>query len=134
MDDGATPAFAAASNGHADVVRVLPELGASLETPMNDGRTPAFAAASGGHTEVIVELAKAQPHLVNQTVSWGGNPPTSLLAAAVSCAHLETVKALILLGAPVTAEDLVSEGGDGVGAPPLTATSLLTEAAHRRPR
>ena len=53
MNNGATPAFIAAQNGHIDVLRVLKELGANLDTPMNDGATPAFIAAQNGHIRCL---------------------------------------------------------------------------------
>ena len=108
---GTTPAHIAAQEGHAEVMRVLAELGANIETPANDGTTPAFIAAWRGHADVINEIAKARSHLVNQTVVRGGNPPMSLLAIAVMQGHCETARALLLLGAPVTAHELKQRTG-----------------------
>ena len=39
--------------GISDVLRVLKELGANLNTPMNDGVTPIFIAAENGHIEAV---------------------------------------------------------------------------------
>jgi len=56
-NNGATPVFIAAQNGHAKVVRLLAELGANVKTPMN-GCTPVFIAAQNGHAKVVRLLAE----------------------------------------------------------------------------
>ena len=53
-DEGFTPAYIAACNGHVDTLRLLHELGANLDTPANDGATPAHVSAHQGHVEVCV--------------------------------------------------------------------------------
>jgi hypothetical protein len=52
-NDGRTPCYIAAYNGHVDVIRLLHEYGADIEKADNDGRTPCFAAAFNGHVDVI---------------------------------------------------------------------------------
>ena len=103
---GRTPAVVAAWYGHAEVARVLAESGVDLETPDKNGCTPAFAAARQGNAEVITELAKVWPHVIHQTVSWAGQPPISLIGMTVRYGNPEVVKALILLGAPATFDEL----------------------------
>ena len=51
-DDGATPLFIAAQEGHVEVVRFLVESGANKDQGMADGATPLFKAAEEGHLEV----------------------------------------------------------------------------------
>jgi len=99
-NDGTTPAFIAAQNGHVKVVRALAELGANVEMPNNKGSTPAYAAAQNGHTKTLRMLAS-----LNADVTAPCNGRTPL---AISClnADFDTTKVLLLLGAPVTAQDL----------------------------
>jgi ankyrin repeat protein len=48
VNNGATPVFVAAQNGHVDVLALLAEQGCNLSMPMNDGATPVFIAAQQG--------------------------------------------------------------------------------------
>ena len=98
----ATPLFAAALKGHAEVVAALLKTGANPNTPFTWGlgmlasATPLHAAAAQGHTEVVAELLKA-----------GANPNTPFtrglgmlasdtpLHAATQKGHTE-IKALLL--------------------------------------
>ena len=57
-NDGRTPAWIAAQNGHLEVVKLLAKLGANVETPKNNGCTPVFIAAQHGHAEVVRVLAE----------------------------------------------------------------------------
>ena len=104
--DGTTPAFIAAQKNRAEVVRVLGELGANLETPRDSGATPAYIAAQEGNREALVELVKARPHLMNQPVTIPGCPPVSPLAIAVIFGNREVAQSLLMLGAPVSVENL----------------------------
>ena len=45
MDDGVTPLFIAAEEGHEAVVRALIEAGADVNKATDDGETPLFMAA-----------------------------------------------------------------------------------------
>ena len=48
-DNGATPAYIAAQEGHHAVLHVLGQKGADLEAPKDDGFTPAYVAAQEDH-------------------------------------------------------------------------------------
>ena len=53
-DDGATPLYIAAQNGHLEVVRFLVESGANKDQgTTDDGTTSLYIAAHEGHLEVV---------------------------------------------------------------------------------
>jgi ankyrin repeat protein len=80
--------------GNTDMVRLLLDLGADLETPGVTGGTVLEEAARRGHREIVGLLlaAGADPNTVDNT----GNPP---LRWAVERGHLEIVDALLDAGA-----------------------------------
>ena len=103
---GATPAYLAAQRGWPEVVRELALLGADLTTPNNDGATPVIMAAHEGHAQTIRVLAEFKVD-----VTTAPSAPTTYntytpLALSVYFAHFEAAKTLLLLGAPVTINDL----------------------------
>jgi ankyrin repeat protein len=53
---GATPVYAAAGQGHVEVVKALAALGADVTRPMRDGTTPVFIAARQGYFGVVKAL------------------------------------------------------------------------------
>jgi protein DGCR14 len=57
MDNGCTPLFTAAMNGHEAVLMALLKAGAQM-TATDDGHTPLMAATSGGHTSVVAALRR----------------------------------------------------------------------------
>ena len=57
MEDGATPAFIAAQQGHVAAIRVLHEFGADLNKSKADGATPVLIAAQRGHVDALRVLA-----------------------------------------------------------------------------
>ena len=54
-----TPAFVASRSGHAEVVRLLVELGADMNAADADEMTPADIAGLNGHLEVLEVLQAA---------------------------------------------------------------------------
>jgi ankyrin repeat protein len=52
-----TPLMIAARNGHAEVVKVLVEAGASIGVELSGGRTALSLATAMGHTDVAAMLA-----------------------------------------------------------------------------
>jgi ankyrin repeat protein len=55
-DEGATPVYAAAGEGHVEAIRALHEFGADVNTPDEEGCTPVYVAAECGHIEVVRAL------------------------------------------------------------------------------
>ncbi len=58
MQEGKTPLWQAASNGHTDVVRLLAEKGADVDRADTGswlflGRTPLWHSACNGHLDVV---------------------------------------------------------------------------------
>jgi len=53
-DNGATPLYVAAQNGHTEVVKLLQDNNADVNASRtNDGSTPLYVVAQNGHTEVV---------------------------------------------------------------------------------
>ena len=52
-DNGTTPLYIGAQNGHETVVRVLIELGADINKATGDGVTPFYIAAENGPEAVV---------------------------------------------------------------------------------
>lgn len=52
-DDGTTPLFVAAYNGHPDIATRLVDAGADVNSKSDYGTTPLIVATENGHTEII---------------------------------------------------------------------------------
>ena len=75
---GATPAYIAAANGHAECLRLLLSHGALVDARTNAGRTGLIAAASGGHAACVSQLLavgadRVLPHRHAQVSPLGGS-------------------------------------------------------------
>jgi ankyrin repeat protein len=55
-DDGCTPLFIAAQQGHLEAVRLLLEAGANPSLVRVDGKPPLSAARSHGHADTVALL------------------------------------------------------------------------------
>ena len=53
---GITPLYAAAINGHNDIVEFLLSQGADIDVKLNDGETPLMAAVWNGQVETVALL------------------------------------------------------------------------------
>ena len=56
-NNGATPIYWAAVNGHTEIVKILVPLTDNPNAPNKDGKTPIYWAAKHGHTEIVKILA-----------------------------------------------------------------------------
>jgi len=75
-DDGATPMFMAAENGHAQVLKMLLAAGANKDAASNAGATPVYMAAQNGHAEVIKMLPDPTADPPTTTAPRRRLPPT----------------------------------------------------------
>ena len=58
IDNGATPLYAAAENGHVAIVKYLVEQGANKDKADRHGQSPLFVAAERGHLAVVQYLVE----------------------------------------------------------------------------
>ena len=73
---GVTPMFIASQNGYLEIVDLLLEAGADVNTAHKEsGLTPLWIAAQQGHSEIIRRLLKAGAD-VNATQKASGNRPS----------------------------------------------------------
>eukprot|EP01051_Picozoa_sp_SAG22_P012073 SAG22_NODE_1224_length_5119_cov_2.362550_3_plen_129_part_00 len=91
IDDGATPLFIAAQNGHLAVVKLLLDRGATIDQADNAGATPLHAAADIGH-EAIAKLLLARG--ADRTVRF--EPHGSPAELAASQGHMALAELLKL--------------------------------------
>jgi len=73
-NEGATPAFMAGQEGHADCLKILAEAKTDLSTALNNGATPAFMAAQQGHADCLKILAEAKADLSTTLKDNGATP------------------------------------------------------------
>lgn len=97
---GYTPLHHAAIGGHTEVVEVLLESGAKIDTMGSRGETALFLASSKGNAEVVELLLKAGAD-PNQASADGKTP----LHRAAMVGNAETVVALLAAGADPAVTD-----------------------------
>ncbi|SLM48078.1 protein of unknown function [Nitrospira japonica] len=101
---GFTPLHLAIQEGHLEIVRCLVRAGADLEYP---ARTPLIMpihlAAEGGHSEIIRHLH--ENHVPLDAVT---NERPAPILLAMRYGHIDAVKTLLLLGAPISQLDSIS--------------------------
>jgi len=88
-NDGATSLFAAAQDGHSDVVFKLLAAGAKVNLAMHDGATPVYIAAMGGHAKALKALVKAGANL--DTPKTNGATPVYIAAQNGNSDCLQTL-------------------------------------------
>ena len=123
-NDGVTPLFIAAQDGHLDIAQELIKAGADPDkaktASIAAGVTPLYTAAQQGHLEIVKELIKAGAD--PDKARYDGTTP---LYMAAQQGHLEIVQALIEAGAEIDK----LRTNDGV--PPLhIGVTPLHIAAH----
>eukprot|EP01045_Picozoa_sp_COSAG04_P044750 COSAG04_NODE_15342_length_535_cov_0.788991_1_plen_174_part_10 len=91
---GCPPLFAAADQGHVNVVRVLVEAGASLEATTPKGSTALLIAAQNGHADCVEALLQG-----GANVHAKGSMGQTALHPAAENGHTDCCRLLILAGA-----------------------------------
>jgi len=71
---GYTPLMLSAKNGHVDVVNILLNSGANVNTQASDGKTALFLAAENGHIDVVRRLLMVDNIYLNILDQFGHNP------------------------------------------------------------
>lgn len=113
-DKGMSPLYAAAQEGHVEVVRRLIAAGAALDLHTDDAHSTAlYAAADAGHLDIVKMLINAGAN-VNLRTSQG----STTLMRAVEKQHHAIVDELLKAGADVNAR-----GGNGGDWTPLLIAS-----------
>ena len=97
-EDGWTPLYIAAENGHKEVAQLLLDNSANVNAPKNTGWTPLYIAAENGHEEVAQLLLDNSAN-VNAATNTGWTP----LYSAAHYGHQEVVQLLLKNHADVNA-------------------------------
>lgn len=105
-DNGFTPLHIACSNGNAQVVYLMLQKGACIESREARGWTPLFLATWRGHVHVVAHLISSGAN-VNATDMYGQTP----IALACQRGHMVVALKLLEHGARATSPDDDSECG-----------------------
>ena len=110
-NDGATPMFAAAQNGHADALQLLLQAKADPDKAKDNGVTPMFAAAHSGHADALQLLlqAKADPDKARDD---GATPKTNADGTPMLGPRYEPPELMWLLPEPVLGPPPMVPGPD----------------------
>ena len=95
-----TPLITAAENGHTEIVKLLLDNGAEVDSRDKYGRSALMRAAWYSH-DAVVEILLDRGALVNATEKWGH---TALMMAAKG-GHITTARTLLDHGADLNAKD-----------------------------
>eukprot|EP00035_Acanthoeca_spectabilis_P015637 m.312863 g.312863 ORF g.312863 m.312863 type:complete len:143 (+) comp16405_c0_seq17:113-541(+) len=95
LQDGQTPLIAAAENGHANVVRLLVDTGASIDASQQDGMTAVSQAVGGGHIETLKILVDAGADVHKVFQSHVQDTGTSPIHVAAYTGNTEAIEILL---------------------------------------
>jgi ankyrin repeat protein len=91
---GWTPLHSAASAGQAQIIRLLTDAGADVNTFNNEGRSPLVLATDNGHLDSVIALSEGNAD-VNASDPRGWSP----LTTATMANRIEPLRLLLALGA-----------------------------------
>lgn len=114
-----TPMILACQNGHAAVVTLLADAGASIHIADEFGSTPLFIASKNGHLEIVKTLIERDAVVDAVAPGLKNNAP---LAAAAYIGHLRVVKHLLDVGANPALKSFDN----------LSAEDYATQQGHKR--
>jgi ankyrin repeat protein len=100
-----TPLHLAARQGHSNIVKLLLQANAPINTQNKDGVTPLQSACYYGHTQVVEQLL-----LAGASVAIQAKDGSTALHDAASKGHVEIIKAILNADAEI---DIDARDGDG---------------------
>lgn len=124
--DGATPLFAAAAKGLANIVTALIKHGASVDHRNRKKETPLLFAASGGHRDVLKVLLEAGAN-VNHSDKQMQTP----LYRAAARGFAAVVQELLKAGATPDLKSYASTSGKGMGRAGMAQLETPAQVARR---
>jgi hypothetical protein len=130
-DNGATPLFMAAQEGYVEIVRVLLEHGALVDTAPTDNSSPLVMAVGEGYPEVV-QLLLEHGADATQAFSPGQGPEEmgphiTAMHVAADRGRLDEIQLLAVFGADTIPNTNKEDAANNVGATPR---AIATQNGH----